>query len=52
VEWKDIKLEDVVNKFDVVAESEAMRAATKELKATQSIDALSKISPLNLDPLT
>lgn len=51
-QWKDINLEDVVNKFDVVAESEAMRAATKELKATQSIDALSKISPLNLDPLT
>lgn len=51
-QWKDIKLEDVVNKFDVVAESEAMRAATKEMKANQSIDALSKIAPLNIDPLT
>ena len=50
--WNDIKLEDVVNKFDIVAESDALRWATKELKASQAMDALSKMAPMNLDPLT
>ena len=49
---QDIKLEDVINKFDIVAESEALRAATKELKASQAMDSLSKMAPLNIDPLT
>ena len=51
-EWKSIDLESILNKYDVVAESEANRLATKELRATQAINALSQINSVNIDPIT
>lgn len=51
-QWNDIKLDDVLNKFDIVAESEAMRIATKELKATQSLNTLNVLSSVNVNPVT
>ena len=50
--WKSIDLESILNKFDVVAESEANRLATKELRSSQAINALSQINALNIDPIT
>lgn len=50
--WKEINLESILNKFDVVAESEANRLATKELRATQAINALAQIASVNIDPIT
>lgn len=49
---KSIDLESILNKFDVVAESEANRLATKELRSSQAINALSQINALNIDPVT
>ena len=50
--WKSIKISNILNKFTVVAENEANRAATKMMRATQSLDALTKINSINMDPIT
>ena len=50
--WQDINLADVLNKFDIVAESEAMRLATKEMKASQSLNAVNQLTAINIDPIT
>ena len=50
--WREVKIADIINKFDIIAENEANRLATKELRASQSLDALSKIQSLNVDQVT
>ena len=50
--WREVKIADIINKFDIIAENEANRLATKELRASQSLDALSKIQSLNVDQIT
>lgn len=50
--WKAISLSDILNRFDIIAENEANRLATKELRATQSLDAITKLESINVDPLT
>ena len=49
---REVKVSDLINKFDIIAENEANRLATKELRASQSLDALAKLKDLNIDQVT
>lgn len=50
--WRELDLESVLQKYDVIAESDAMRLATKELRATQALNTLNQITAVNVDPLS
>lgn len=50
--WRELDLESVLQKYDVIAESDAMRLATKELRATQALNTLNQITAVNIDPLS
>lgn len=50
--WWEVKISDILNRFDVVAENEANRASTKELRSAQSLDAVLKLSSINKHPIT
>ena len=50
--WKEIKTSDLVNKFDVVVENEAVRQATRAERARIMIESLQTIMPYLYDPIT
>ena len=52
VRWSKIKVSDILNKFDIITDNEATRALTKNLRATQALDALNKLYQINVDPIT
>lgn len=52
VSWKTIKPLDILDKFDVVAENEANRQATKEQRAQTVIATLQSLTPYLINPTT